>query len=357
MAEREQDPRIQALYDAGKKVYSFSRLTSVEQCLYGAWLTYIKHEKGSDNIYSALGGRVHDTLEKITHGEATEADLWPAVTDELAELDLRGIEFPKSRNGSDKIRERYIKNMEIFCRNYRNPKGIFKTEELLILDMPESNRAMIGYADLIRYNKDGTVSLYDYKTSSMYVGDSLTQHGNQLLIYAAALEQAGYKVRDVAWIFLKYSRIQYETTVAHKIKKCEKTSENVKIADSIEKLVDSRMRYAGYDEIEREVAIAKFKESNNINDLPHDIAVQFKVSPLVKKYDISEERMADCISFIHKQADRFESMTEDEAPEAIAITERNSFYCSQLCDHRNICPYLKVYQENRRYGVSNDEFF
>jgi len=355
MAEREQDPRITALYDAEKKVYSFSRLASVEQCLYGAWLTYIKHEKGSDNIYSALGGRVHDTLEMITHGKATEADLWPAVIDELEELNLQGIEFPKSKDGSDKIRERYIKNMDFFCRNYHKPKGEFKTEELLILDLGE--RALIGYADLIRYNKDGTVSLYDYKTSSMYRGADLDSHGFQLLIYKKSLEALGYTVRDIAWVFLKYSTIQYESTVGGKITKMIKNCENIKLYDTMWKIVQNRMKYVGYDQFDIDEYLDKFKTSGSMDVLPKEIRSQFKITPLVKKYEPTPEREVMCLDFIHNAADKFEALTENAAPEVTPINEKNSFFCMNLCGHSDKCPYAQAYREGLKFNVSDDELF
>jgi len=356
MAEREQDPRITALYDAGKKVYSFSRLTSVEQCLYGAWLTYIKHEKGSDNIYSALGGRVHDTLEMITHGKATEADLWPAVTDELAELDLRGIEFPKSRDGSDKIRERYIKNMNFFAHNYKAPKGEFKTEELLILDAGQ-NRCLIGYADLIKIKKNGHVAIYDYKTSSKYAAKDLDAHGFQLLIYAKALETLGYIVDEAAWIFLKYSQITYDSTVNKKIVKIRKACENVKLYDTMAKIVESRMKWAGYDPLDIEGYMVKFQETGTMDVLPKEISSQFKITPLVVPYEITEQRIVKCMDFVHTQADRFERMTEDEAPEGLHIDQSCSFFCMNLCGHSAICPYAKAYREGLKYQTSDDEFF
>lgn len=42
MAEREKDQRLQELWDRGVKTYSFSKLNSLEQCPYGAYLNYIE---------------------------------------------------------------------------------------------------------------------------------------------------------------------------------------------------------------------------------------------------------------------------------------------------------------------------
>ena len=69
MAQRELDPRLKALFDAKKKVYSISKLNTIDQCEYQAYLSYVKHAKQSSSCYSILGTRIHDCLEAIINGE------------------------------------------------------------------------------------------------------------------------------------------------------------------------------------------------------------------------------------------------------------------------------------------------
>lgn len=79
MAIREKDPRLQALYDAGKMVYSISRCNTINHCLYEAYQTYILHEKGSNGIYGILGTKIHDKLQEIMEGTASADELTPIL--------------------------------------------------------------------------------------------------------------------------------------------------------------------------------------------------------------------------------------------------------------------------------------
>ena len=154
--KRNKDNRLQELRDKGVTVYSISRIDSINNCLHGAYRTYDLHEKGAPNIYSSAGSVTHDCLEKIMNNEATEADLLPCIQEELDNLDLLNIEFPKDRNGGDSIREGWIADMTHFASTYKKPTGNFKTEELFIYKT-KGGHYLQGYIDLQRINKDGSI--------------------------------------------------------------------------------------------------------------------------------------------------------------------------------------------------------
>ena len=215
MAKRDKDPRLQALFDAGKYVYSISKCNTIEECLYEAYNTYILHQKGTNGIYGILGTRIHDKLEEIINGTATANELPDVLNQELLDLDMLGIEFPKDFKGNDSIRNNWIADMKHFCQTFQPPKGTFKTEELVIYplcnsdDKDDPNRYVQGYIDLIRENSDGTISIYDWKTSTDFKQSDLIHHGRQLVFYALAKEAEGYTVRDVSWIMLKYCEVKF----------------------------------------------------------------------------------------------------------------------------------------------------
>ena len=71
IAERARDPRLQALYDEGVNVYSFSKLGTINSCLYGAWRTYILHDRGSGSVYTELGTASHQAIEDFIEGKAS----------------------------------------------------------------------------------------------------------------------------------------------------------------------------------------------------------------------------------------------------------------------------------------------
>ena len=206
MAQRELDPRLKALFDAKKKVYSISKLNTIDQCEYQAYLSYVKHAKQSSSCYSILGTRIHDCLEAIINGDSTEEDLLPALDKELEDMEMLGIDFPNDRNGGTTIRDNWIADMKDFCTSFVKPKGKFETEQLFIYQL-DPDHYLQGYIDLIRYNSDDTISIFDWKTSSQFATKDLIHHGRQLVLYAMGKEQEGYKVKNVAWIMLKYAEV------------------------------------------------------------------------------------------------------------------------------------------------------
>ena len=182
----------------------------MNNCLYEAYKTYVLHEKGKDNIYAALGGRIHDTLEAIVNNEATEADLLPAMNDELEDMELLDLQFPKDRDGGDSIKDNWIKDMTHFANTYRSPRNKQLTTEDLIIYKTNDGHYLQGFIDLYWTRKNGEIDIYDYKTSTLYSGKDIANHARQLILYALAKEQEGFKVRNASWIFLKYLDVTFQ---------------------------------------------------------------------------------------------------------------------------------------------------
>ena len=203
MGQRVVAPELQALYDKGAQVYSYSKLGTIHDCPYNAYLTYIEKREQCQNVYSYLGGTCHDVLEGIIEGKNTEADIKPAHQNALDELDMLGIDFPKTRDGGNGIRDRWVGNMMCMARDYISPKGKFEVEKLLILKLRE-DRYLQGYADLIRVLPDGRLQVLDIKTSSQFQDKDLLHYGRQLVAYTLALDQAGFSVAGASWIMVNY---------------------------------------------------------------------------------------------------------------------------------------------------------
>jgi len=130
MAKRETDPRLQELYDTGCPVYSISKCNIINECLYEAYNTYVLRRKGINNIYGVLGTRIHDKLEQIIKGESSADELPDTLNQELLDLEMLNIQFPKDFRGNDSVRDNWIADMTHFCKTFEPPKGKFKTEQL-----------------------------------------------------------------------------------------------------------------------------------------------------------------------------------------------------------------------------------
>lgn len=366
MAERNVDQRLQELWDKGVNVYSFSKLSTIEECLYGAYLTYVLKQKGKDSCYSLAGSATHNVLEQITLGTATEEDLLPTIQTTLDELEILGLPFPKDRKGRDGIRDSWVADMEYFCKHYVKPKGKFETEKFFLYKT-DANYYLQGFLDLIHIHKDDSISIYDYKTSSMFSKEDLPHKARQLVIYALAEEQEGRKVRKVAWIMLKFSKIDFVgKKTARSVKETEisKVIENKNIIKELEKHITYKLEQLGYDELDIECIMKKASEENEI---PPEVADQFKVRPYVMEYEITEEVKRECIDWINNTAKMWEKLDKSKRynfpPRKFTKTQKNgkevdsSFFCTQLCNHRNTCEFIKEYNlmNSERFNKKKDE--
>lgn len=362
--ERATDKRLEELKASGKTIYSISRLDTINHCLYEAYRTYILHERGENNVYAMLGGKVHDVLEAIVNGEATEADLQPAVDEELEDIDLLGLSFPKDRNGEDTIRQGWINNMKHFCATYKSPKnnGDLHTEELFIYETPKGN-ILQGYIDLYKENKNGTISIYDYKTSSMYKGEDIKSHGRQLVLYALGKEQEGFKVKSVAWIFLKYVNITFMGNKTSRSKEktlITKTIERKKIAQEMAGYIEDTLNELGIDEFEADIMLTDFKRANSFDVLPERVRSLYKISPCVYEYDLTDEIRQECIDYIDNTIEMWEKCTE-YPPRSFTKLQKNGkevpdiFFCQQLCGHGKSCVYLQEFIDKLNMDNNDDD--
>ena len=364
--ERQSDKRLEELKASGVPIYSISRLDCINRCLAEAYETYHNNNRGDGNIYALCGSKVHDVLEGIVNGEKTEKDLLPAVTAELEEAEMLGYEFPKMADGSDGIRSKWVSDMTHFCAHYKSPdpKNL-TTEELFIYKSPNGN-VLQGYIDLQRKNKDGSVDIYDYKTSSLYKGSDIKEHGRQLVVYQMGLEQAGIKVNSVAWIFLKYVEIRFmgKKTVKSKEKtEISKVVERCKIGTDMAQYVEKVMIEQGFDEVDIDVALDEFKKFNVFDVLPESVQNEFKMLPYVCKYEVTDEVKKECEDYIDKTIEMWESLGDDESnypPLKFTKIQKNGkevsdiFYCTKLCSHGKTCKYLHDYLDKLDNGSSGE---
>ena len=165
IAERARDPRLQALYDEVVNVYSFSKLGTINSCLYGAWRTYILHDRGSGSVYTELGTVSHQAIEDFIEGKIDKSGMLPIFESGVEQCEMLGFDFPKDFKGGNSIRNRYLSDLKNCFQTFTMPKGKFTVEELLILRVSPT-RAMQGYSDLLRWNKFVEADWWDHKATN-----------------------------------------------------------------------------------------------------------------------------------------------------------------------------------------------
>lgn len=358
MAQRELNPELKALYDSGKQVYSISKANTIDQCLYQAYLTYVKKAKGKQQVYGICGTKVHDTLEMIMKGEAEESALLSAIDEEIEAMDLIGISFPKDRLGGDSIRNNWLINMRHFATHFVRPVGTFEEEQFVLYPLSDQ-RYVQGYIDLIRVidHEKKIVEVYDWKTSSQFSDKDLIHHGRQLVFYSLALERMGYTVRKAAWIMLKYVKVSFMGKAKKNSKEkslITKVLERRQIGKMLEPYLRADLEEMGYDIFSIDEIIDSVIRTNEV---PPTLRNSYKIIPYVRTYEITDELRQECIRYLNNSADRFEACQRSGDWPEMKIDKGNEFFCSVLCNHGDKCPFLKDYLDKMNPTDDFDDLF
>lgn len=351
--ERENDARLQALLDQGIELYSISKLDSINTCLYASYLTYRKDDRGNNNIYAMLGTKMHEVLEQIAKGEATEADLMPALKSELLDMELFGFKFP-----TEQIKNGWIQDMTNFCNTYKMAEGRYATEELFIYKTDDGHYIR-GYIDLIDQHFDGTIDIYDHKSSSMYSSASMEEHARQLLVYMLAKQQEGYKVNKIAWHFMKYVEVIYRDA---KGKSKSRIIERRKIYEETKGYVEKALEAEGYDEFDIDIWLTQLQMNNTFDGIPLE---GFEIKPAIIEYEVTQEAIDECKKYIADTIAKWEALEDkDESayiPREFTKTQKNGkvvpdlFYCTQICSHMHHCSHVHQYLEEHPLPKKEDE--
>lgn len=366
--ERIASEELKKLRESGATIYSFSRLECINRCPYEAYKSYIKKDKQEQNIYALLGGKIHDVLQGITDGKNTEADLLPAVDDELADMDLLGIEFP-----NENIQKNWEADIRNFASTYKAPKnkGNLLAELEVLYKTPNTHIPLVGYVDLIIENKDKSLSVIDYKSSSLYKGDALIEHARQIILYGLALEQMGYKVKSVAWMFMKYCKIKYQGYKTVKSKKktdMERVVERKDLGKTLAPIFERELKEQGWDDIDIDFLTDKMIRDNTIDIPGVDLtaareSLQLKVIPYILEAEYTDETKNECVDYIENTVTKWEDMKEYPPKEFYKINSKGNkvediFFCTSLCGYRKDCEYLHDYldqKEKAREGQDDEE--
>ena len=347
MGARAEDKRITELQNKGIELYSISKLDSINSCLYSSYLTYRLDNRGGNNIYAIMGGKLHDVLEGMANGTHTKEDLLPAMESELEDMEMLGIKFP-----SEKIRDGWIADITHFCNTFDFPSGKnFDTEQLFIYKTDDGHYIQ-GYIDLIDNVDDGVINIYDHKSSSMYSAKDMDEHARQLIIYMLGKQQEGFKVGKIAWHFMKYVTVTYPNTKG-KIK--EKIIERKKIYEEMEKYIECALLRAGYDAFDSDLFLLDVKQTNQFIGLPEDIKSQFSFRPCIVEYEVNQEVIDECKKYIKDTITLWESLdgkgVEAYPPRKFYKIQKNGrtapdiFFCTNLCSHFKDCPYIHDFLE------------
>ena len=303
------------------RFYSFSKLGTFHNCKKEYYYTYIDKKEQRNNIYSILGNRCHGDLEMLYNNEIEEITPYK-FNKEFKVSQMLGITFPKSKFD---IAGNYNADIQNFYNIYSKLEGEEFISELgFILKIDGiKDRYLIGYIDLTIKNSDGTYSVVDFKTSSMYKNNEIDHKAYQLILYSMALEQLyGITIKDVSWEFLKF----VDVNINGKTKTALEGKEWVgKCATNIKKLMIKN----GINEFVANSYIENAINNNSIDNLPEEIKNKIVVNVHRKFYEVTEERKKDFTNYI---VDSIKEIEENENKKKYWIKSSDSrFFCENLC--------------------------
>lgn len=186
--------------EGGKEemIYSFSRLTSYNQCPYSFYLSYIAEMEQGNNSWGVGGKHSHDVIEAFLKGEIDKDDLADHWMYSMPQLS-----FPTMK---DDYLFRYLEDCYEFFDNFSGvEEEIIGIEREFLIDI--DGIKLRGFIDLETRTEDGNIQLVDWKTSgkSSFVGKKLKEKARQLYLYAISqFEHWGMWPNKMQFRMLKY---------------------------------------------------------------------------------------------------------------------------------------------------------
>lgn len=327
MALKPIDPKYK-----GRDIYSFSKLDSFHNCEFGWFKTYIEKNRGLNKIYGVFGSECHSLLESLQSEEITKEEAMAKFNDMVLQLDLDGLKFPTPNievNILKAIRH-YIAGYDVIkCDKYLMEKEFYlEIDEIVVR----------GFIDLITLNKDGTVEIYDYKTSSAFAKKDMYKKGRQLVIYAMWIEQKfpKYKIEKLYWDMLKYVYVKYG--------KRNRLIARDKLVKELEKDIRKKLGKLDIDDVDLEMLMDEAFDNNSIEGLPKEVTDTYIIEKAFVEYEYTEEAKAEVVEWVKSTVATTKALSQtDENEWKPKDIFKENFFCSMLCGHSDTCKYYKQY--------------
>ena len=360
MGNRNKDPRIEKLRSEGKTVWSYSRINSFNQCKLGYHLNYNKRMKNNQNIYSYMGGIIHDAIEAFQLGgfdsdgnrlnivsdsdmvmikENDTSFLKKKYYEGLLESEMLGLKFP-----NETIEKSWKDCMEDWLESFKKIDRRMVTEKLIVFEVVNGIWIQ-GYIDVLMGNEDGTVDIMDWKTSSKFTGKELIKAGRQLLLYELGVEDNfKRKTSNRYWYMFKLINLCKKQKNG-KIKKAT-FARNKWVKDN-KKQFENALRKAEIDEFEIPIYINKAVADNSIECFPDDVKSQYWLEDAYVSYGSGNGKVEELKSYIKTTVETINSLDKnnDDDWDVEDIDPKKSFFCNNLCGVRESCHKYKEYLE------------
>ena len=344
------------------RLWSWSRMNTYMTSKFEYLLKYVLKSKEDrcDSCYVTLGSICHSVLEKFYEGKIEYKDMIDEYNDGFTTaITIAELKFSRSDEEKNKsIGEKYNENLIHFFNNHKVYKYKLLVEKPIVINI--NGNVFVGYIDGLYKDDDGNYYILDFKTSSIYTGNTLVKNSGQLILYSIGLYQMGIPLDKIkpCFNFLKYCTIKYEQKNGA-IK--ERNVERCKIGESLQSNAKTWLKHFGYEPDEY---LKEMLDTNSIDCLPDEVKAKYEISDCHVYVDLSEktiEYWTDLIDVTLKDIMlREKDYEETKALECFWDDEEDvkaqSYYFANLCSYSATkhLPY-KAYLE--KYEASKKDMF
>jgi hypothetical protein len=345
------------------QLWSWSRYNCYKNSVYEFYLKYIAKvkEDRDDGIYGVSGNACHGILEKFYSKEIEYEDMLQEYENVLFTFNAGELKYDRTNEEkNNNIANKYESCLRHFFQNHKviNNKKV-EIEKFIIVKV--NNFIFQGYIDFI-HKEDGCFIITDWKTSSIYTGKKIDKEKGQLVLYAEALIQLGVPLEQIKirWDFLKYVIVEVQQANG---KTTERNIARNEIGNSLKSNAKMWLNKAKcYSEEEVESYLELLSMTNDINSLPEDIKIKYKISDCYVYIPYSQEEIdklksdiVDTIIDISKKECEY-MKTKDENVWWEEITDSESYFFANLSGYSSYLhkPYAEYLEKRKSFINSAD---
>ena len=354
---KEELEKIKNKYDVDI-LWSWSRVSAWHTSKYEWFLRYVQHIEPdrTDCIYGQEGSYSHDIIEKFYNKEIQYDDMLTEFEDSWnMSRNVLGLKFNRNDATKDEsIAEKYHENLKLFFQNHQPLNHNLHTEHFALIHV--GNNILQGYIDAWYQDNENDIHIIDWKSSSIYTGNTLTEKSGQLVCYAMYFMQNGVPIEKIHlyFNFLKYCTITYEQANG-KIK-----SMNVErrlLGEKLQSPCKMWLKKFGYDVDEY---LPTVLDTMDIKCLPQEVKDKITISDCFVEVPCTMEQIEYWQNYINETINEIESSVidyevfdnEEAFYDSIDDVTKESFYYATLSEYSaNLNPCYKKYLDKMENGI------
>lgn len=318
------------------QLFSWSRYNCYKNSIFEYYLKYILKikEDRDDGIYGISGNACHTILEGLYSKEIKYENMLQEYEDALFTFKAGELKYDRcNKEKNDAIANKYEACIKHFFQNHTVINKKLELEKFITIKI--NSFIFQGYVDAI-HKEDDYFIISDWKSSSIYTGKKIDKEKGQLILYTEGIRQLGIPLEKIKarWNFLKYVMVEVQQANG---KSTERNIVRTEIGESLKSNAKMWLTKAKcYTEEEIDSYLDLLESTNDINNLPEDIKIKYKISDCYVYIPITEEAIdslksdiVDTIACIGKKEIEY-FKTKDERIWWEEVTDGQSYYFANL---------------------------